>query len=147
MRGMIVVLIKADLSGPPFFRLGYVCALGLGEKLGDEVAVDIGKTVIATLEAVGEFFVVDTEAVEQCGLEIVHMNGGFGDGVAEVVGFPDVPALFNAAAGEPHGVGAGMVIASEEFGAVALFVHGGTAEFTSPDDEGFVEKAALLEIA
>ena len=40
----------------------------------DDMAVDVSKAVLATLELEGETFVVNAEEVENGGLEIVDMN-------------------------------------------------------------------------
>ena len=41
---------------------------GLGQDAPDDFAVDVGETVIAALEAVGQAFVVEPELVHQRGL-------------------------------------------------------------------------------
>ena len=40
----------------------------LREHLGDDVSVDVGETIVAALESVGELLVVDAETVQQSGL-------------------------------------------------------------------------------
>src|SRR6185436_16158243 len=40
-----------------------------------------------------------------------------------------------------------MMIATEELGAIAFFVHGSATEFAAPDYESVVEHAPLLEIS
>ena len=61
--------------------------------------------------AVGEFFVVEAEAVEDSGLEVVDVDRVFFDPHAELVGLAhDLPA-FDAAAGQPEGIGKRMVTA------------------------------------
>src|SRR5689334_1465892 len=57
--------------------------------------------------------------------------------VADFVRFADGDAAFDAAAREPHGEGAWVVIAAQQFGAAAGFVHRGAPEFAAPDDKGF----------
>ena len=65
------------------------------------------------------------------------------DGIeSEFVGFPVIDAAFDAAAGHPHREGIGVVIATVG----AALGHGGAAEFTTEDDEGVFEHAALFEI-
>jgi hypothetical protein len=52
----------------------------------DDVSGDVGQAVIAALEAVGEFELVEAEEVEEGGVEVVDGDGVLGDGPADVVG-------------------------------------------------------------
>ena len=114
----------------------------LGEEVFDDVAVDVGEAEVAAGVGVGEFFVIEAEEVEDGGVHVVHVDF-VGDGVvAEVVGFAEGEAGFDAGAGEPLAEAAGVVVAA---GAVALGV-GGAAEFAAPPDEGVFEEAALFEV-
>ena len=45
----------------------------------------IRQTIIAPGVAIGQLFVIDAEEVQDGGLEVVNMNGGADDAVAEVV--------------------------------------------------------------
>jgi hypothetical protein len=47
--------------------------------------VHIRQTIIAPGVAIGQLFVIDAEEVQDGGLEVVNMNGGADDAVAEVV--------------------------------------------------------------
>ena len=59
-----------------------------------EISRDIRQPVVAAFVAVDQLLVIDAEAVEQRGVEIVDVDGVAGDVVAEVVGFAvDVAAL------------------------------------------------------
>ena len=55
----------------------------------------------------------------------------------------DADAAFEAAAGHPHREAVAVVVAA---GAAAVFGGGLAAEFAAPDDERFIEQAALLEV-
>ena len=57
-----------------------------GEGWFDEVAVDVGEAEVAALGSVGEAGVFDAHEVEDGGVEVVDVDGVFGDVVAEVVG-------------------------------------------------------------
>ena len=48
--------------------------------------MDVGEAELAALVAEGEAFVIDAEEVEDGGVEVVDVDGVFGDGVAEFVG-------------------------------------------------------------
>ena len=108
----------------------------------DDVSVDVGEAEIAPLEAGGELGVIESEEVQDGGVEVVNVDFVL-DGIeAQFVGFSVVESSFDAAAGEPHGEGVGMVIAP----IVTALDHGGAAEFATEDDKGVFEHAALFEI-
>ena len=112
--------------------------------------MDVGEAEVAAGVVVGEFLVIEAEEVENGGLEIVDVDGVFGGGEAEFVGGAvDVTAL-HSTAGHPHGEAVVVVVAAfmvPAFGSrLGHFHGGGAAEFAAPDDEGFVEEAALFEI-
>jgi hypothetical protein len=116
--------------------------VALGEDAFYDFAVDVGEAEVAALGAEGELGVVEAEEVKDGGVEVVHVDGIFGDVEAEVVGGAVGEAFFDAAAGHPDGEGTVVVIAA----VVGALRHGGAAEFAAPDDESVFEKAALLEV-
>ena len=62
---------------PIFYRRSQGCLCPhcrLGNDVMDDMAVDVSKAVLATLELEGETFVVNAEEVENGGLKIVDMN-------------------------------------------------------------------------
>src|SRR6185312_16071222 len=91
---------------------------------------DVGEAEVAALEAVGEARVVEAEEVEDGGVEVVDVDGVFGDVEAEVVGFAEGDAGFYTAAGEPIGEAVGVMVAA----VVSALDHGCSAEFAAPDD-------------
>jgi len=97
---------------------------------------------------VGDFQFSRMEAgeVQDGGLQIADAGFLFGDEVTKFVGFAVGHAPFDAAARHPDGVAVGVMIAAEEFGAVTFFVHRGASEFAAPDDQRFIEQAALFEV-
>ena len=79
----------------------------------DDVAVDVGQAEVAAVVAVGEPFVIETQEVEDGGVEIV-MRDAVLDGVhAEFVGGAVGDPPLDAAARHPHGE-AVMVVAAAE---------------------------------
>ena len=110
------------------------------------MAMHIGQPVVSSLKKVSQLFVVDAELVEDGGVKIVDVDGVFGDVVAEFVRSSVGDAGLDASAGHPDGETFGVVVAAIIFtGEFALAV-GGSAEFATPDHEGVVEHAALLEV-
>jgi hypothetical protein len=65
---------------------------------------------------------------------------------AEVVGFAEHAAGFDAGAGHPDREAAAVVVAAGDGGAKRALGVNGAAEFAAPDDQGVFEQAALLEI-
>ena len=118
----------------------------LEEELIDQFAVDVGEAVVAALEFEGELFVIDAEEVEEGGVEVVNADGILCNVVGVVVGFADGLTGFNAAAGEPHGEAAGVVVATEALWREVALAVNGASEFAAPDDEGVLKQAALLEV-
>ena len=112
-----------------------------------DVAVDIREPVVAPLEAVGEAGVVVAEEVEQCGVEVVHVDRVAGDVVAEVVGFTVHEPRLHAAAGEPHREAASVVVASVVGGLELALAVGRAAELAAPDHQRVLEQAALTQVA
>ena len=107
------------------------------------MAADIGKAVVAAGVAIGEPGVVETHLVEDGGVEIVHVTFVLGDGVTVVVGLAIGDAAFEAAAGNPGAVDIRVMSTAFEVGDN---VAGAAAKFSGPDDKGFVEHAAGLQI-
>src|SRR5262249_36462962 len=65
--------------------------------------------------------------------------------VAELVGAAEDDAGLDAAASEPVGETAWVVVATEGSGEVALSI-GGAAELAAPDDESGIQEAARLQV-
>ena len=98
------------------------------------------------LELEGQAFVVDAQAVEDRGVEVVDVDGVLDDVVAEVVGLAVDDAGLDAAAGQPDGEAAAVVIAAVVVVAVRALAVDGAAELAAPDDQRVVEQAALLQV-
>ena len=84
---------------------------------------------------------IKTQQVQQRRVEIVNVYGIFAYVESEVVGRSVDVTAFDATAGEKHREGSIVVVA-----AIAALSHGRATEFAAPDDEGIVEKAAVLEV-
>src|SRR5262245_58733504 len=101
---------------------------------------------MAAFEKERQTSVVDAEATKNSGLQIVNVNGIFGDVVAVVVGLSKGDGGLDSAARHPHGEAARVMIAAViGRGEMSLAVNG-AAEFPAPDDERVVEHPALFEI-
>ena len=79
----------------------------------DYVAVDVGEAAFEAVVVVAEAFVIETEEVQDGGVEIIDagdINGGF---PAELIGLAMVSGSgLHAGSGEDAGEAAGIVIAT-----------------------------------
>lgn len=107
----------------------------------------VGESIVAPLEPIGEPFVVNAHEVHDGGLQVVDVDAVFYTAIAEVVGSTvDIAGLY-AAPCHPDTEGMGVVVTTKEFGTASFFVHGGTPELATPDDEGFFEETTLFEVS
>ena len=111
-------------------------------------AMHIGETEITTCIAEGEFAVVETKAVQHCGMQIVDTDRVFGRLESQFIcGAVDGTAP-NSTAGQPDAEPPVIVIATGLRLAIgAKFDGGSSAEFAAPENQGVFKQAALLEIS
>ena len=120
-------------------------ALASGDHLRHDFSVDIGDAVVAALEAEGQPFVVDPEAMQDRRIEVVNVDRVADDVVTVVVGLAD-NARPDPATREPHREAAAVMIAAVVVLQAALSVDG-ASELAAPDDERLIEQAALGQVA
>src|SRR5262245_49281568 len=114
------------------------------QQLADDLAGDVRQAKVAALEAHSQAEMIQSQKMQDGGLQIVDVDAVLGGTEAEFVGGAESDAGLDAAAGQPHGKGLDVVIPADGFAALA---HGRAAELAAPDDERVVEEAALLQIA
>ena len=112
-----------------------------GQNLVDHLPSYVSETEVAPIEEIGEAFVVDTEEVQDGGMEVVDVDSVFHSFVAEFVTCSVVGTSLDASSGHPHGEGVGIMVST----LTALRV-GGAPEFPSPDHEGILEHSPGLEV-
>ncbi len=89
---------------------------------------------------------VNSKAVENCGIQVVNVCRVLDDIVTEIVCFSINGAWFYTSACHPDGEAAWMVIPSVVFpGQFALTIDG-PSKFPSPDDQGVLKQASILQI-
>lgn len=71
---------------------------GSSQDLMDNMAVHIGQAIVATGMVKCQAFVVEAQAVQPCGLQVVNVNRRFDHMESEFVGGPEAHARANAAA-------------------------------------------------
>ena len=107
-------------------------------------AVNVGEAKIAPLEPIGQPGMVQTEQVENRRVQIVNVDFVF-DGVkSQFICFAVNEARLDTAAGEPHGVTVWMMVAPNLVGFGFALHHGRASEFTTPDDQRFIQQPAFL---
>ena len=106
----------------------------------------IGEAVVPSLEEVSELLVVDPELEKDRRMEVVHVHRVLRDVVAEVVGAAVGHAGLDAAAGHPEGEATRVVIAAINVAGQLALAVGSASKFSSPDNEGIIKHASLLEV-
>ena len=109
----------------------------LGEDLFDDFALYVGEAHLASVVGIGEAGVIEAEAMQHRGVDIVHRLLVLLGGEAEFVGAANDGASFDSTAGHPDGESIGIVVA-----AVHALGDRQAAEFAVPDDEGGIEETA-----
>lgn len=104
--------------------------------------MDISQAEIPALVAVGEPFVIHAQTVQECGVEVVHVHFVLLGEVAKVIGRTVDDPRPDAAASHPNGEAVRVVVAAES--RTAPLRHGGSAKFSTPDHQRFVEQTPLL---
>lgn len=119
----------------------------LGEQFRDNAAVNIGEAEISALEAIDQFFVIKAEQVEKRRLEVVDMNGIFGDGKAEFISLAVGDAPLRATARHEHRVAIREMIPAENLAVGgAAFPERSPAKLATPDHQRFIEQPPLFKI-
>src|SRR5262249_36951526 len=96
---------------------------------------------VAAVVRVDQLLVVEAEAVQEGGVEVVDVGGLINGVEADLVGSTVGDAALDPTPGHPGREAPGVVVA-----AVAALAHGRAAEFAAPDHERAVEQAAALQV-
>jgi len=95
---------------------------------------------------IGELVVVQTEKTEQSDMYVPNVMSGLHRFRSDFVRSPHRMACVNASAGKPHGHGSGIMVSAVCGAAIANAVVGAAPELPAPNDKGFIEESALLQI-
>ena len=107
----------------------------------------VGQSVIAALKPVGQSRVIQSQQMQNRGLNVMHMYWILNDVEPEFIRCSKCHSGTQTTAGHPHGVGKRMMIAAkDDTVGRAAFAKRGTTEFTHPDDQCFAQQASLLQI-
>src|SRR5437762_10124401 len=117
------------------------------QEVFDEFAFNVGEAEIAALEAIGQFGVIESEEMQECGVKVVNVDLVFDDVESEFVGLAEADAGFETATGHPHSKGLRMMVAAKLATDVRVALdHRCASKLAAPEDDGVVQEAALLEI-
>ena len=116
------------------------------QDLFHHAAAQVGEALEASGVVVGELHVVQSQAVQDGGMQVVQMVDVFGGLDAQLVGGSDHGAPLDAGAGKPHDHGVLVVVAARMGAEEVHGVVGGAAELAAPDHQGFVEQPPPLEV-
>src|SRR5205809_79005 len=106
----------------------------------------VRQTMVAPLVAVSQTAVVDAQAVEHGGVQVVDVDRIRNDVVGKIVGLSVADARLDAAARQPEGEAARVMVAAIVVGGEGALAIDGAAKLAAPDDEGIVQKAALFQV-
>ena len=102
----------------------------LGENAADDVAMHIGQAHVSATETVGEFLMIQSEKLEDGGMEIEYFRDVFHRMHADFVGRAVDKTALQAPACHPDGEGCLMVVPTVRLGGM-----GGPAELRRPNHE------------
>ena len=120
---------------------------GLRENAFNDLAVDVGEAEIPSLESVGELQVIESELMQNGGMEVVNVDLVLHGEESEVIRFPVNDPWLNAAARHPDGVAVRVVVPSDLVGFEGALHHGCPSKFAAPNDQGFIQQSAFFEVA
>ena len=109
-------------------------------------SMHIGQAILATLEFERQLPVVNAQAVQNCGVEIVNVNRTVGDVVGEVIRCSDRDARLDPASCQPHCKTSAMMVTTVVVAFERSLTVDRATEFAAPHDNRVFEKSALLEI-
>ena len=104
--------------------------------------MNIGESKVATGVAESQLLMVQSEQVQDGGVEVVNVNGILSNPVADVICFAVHDPALHSAAGEPAGKGAGVMISA--FAALAILSPGSAAKLGAENQQYLVKHASLF---
>lgn len=84
----------------------------LRQDVVDNAAFDIGQPEVAAAVGISQFFVIEAELVQDCGVQVVNVDFVFNRGESKVVGCSVNRATFDTASGQPHRESVGVVVSA-----------------------------------
>ncbi len=111
----------------------------------DNLAVDVGQSILTALIPERESRVVNAAQVKDRRLHIMNMDWVFGNVPSKIVGRSVHVASLDASTGQPPTEGFAEVIAPGRFRGVSL-PEGSTSEFTAPYNQCIFQHSAFFQV-
>ena len=111
-----------------------------------DMTAHIGKPVTSPLVFINEFFVIIAKQVQDGGLKIMYVNGILDDIISQLVRFAVDDSRFYTASSHPDTKATRMVITAIITVLKRSLTIVGTSKFSTPDDQRFIQHAAVLQI-
>src|SRR5438270_9968975 len=108
--------------------------------------MDVGQTVVAALEFVGETGVIDSQTVENRGVQVVNVHWVLDNVVTEFVSAAVSDPRPDPASGEPDCETTGMVVTAVILGGQGSLAVNGAAKLAAPDHQGVVKQPTRFEV-
>ena len=107
--------------------------------------MNVGQAEVAPLKAERELFVIESQLVQNRGVQVVNVDLLIDHFVSEIIGLPVSHAGTKATACGPHREGIDVMVPSAHF-VVTRFAHRRSSEFPAPNHDRIVEETALFQI-
>ena len=105
----------------------------LRQDVVDDVAVDIGQPEVAAAVAISQTLVVESDQVQNRGVQVMDVDLVLGDVKAELVGGTISCSRLHPSSGQPHRKGVRMMIPASSLSGWCA------AKLATPNDECFIE--------
>ena len=112
-----------------------------GDDLVEDLSCDICQPEITPAEMIRELLMIDSHQMENRRMNIMHGCPVHCGMVANLIGFSVVCSSLDAAARHPHCEAKWVVVTT-----IASLFLWRAPELATPDNEGFIQETALLEI-
>ena len=77
-----------------------------------DFTMNVGQAIVASLKAIRQPLMVDSQQMQQRGLQIMNVDTVFDGVVTQIIGLADRHAPLHASAGYPHGEGFFVMVAA-----------------------------------
>src|SRR5258708_4581821 len=114
----------------------------LGKQLLNHRPISNGRTLKASVVEVRHALVIQSQKVQNRGVDVMHVTRPVHRAQSDGIGSPDGLAALDAAPGHPHAEAPGIMIAS-----LAFFVEGSASKLAAPYDQRVLQHSAGLQVA
>jgi hypothetical protein len=109
--------------------------------------MDVGQSKRPTCVSEYQAFMIDAQLMQDCGLDVMHMNWIFDGSEAEFIGLSERLPAANPTSSHPHGECLWVVVAAQLASqGYTCFNHGRSSELAAPYDQRLVQHASLFQI-